>query len=249
MAVKKDKEEKSTYLYKHLFDLLQRFTEKDKGRIMLKEISNFVDFVRALIPRLITNDEQNSTVEYIDHNVADVLRLNHGKYRLKLSSLAEEYEKLNLTVNLLEDEPPRQSTPASTSLPITSTPNADRQSGFSFNADDLLNQSSSFPSLTTLMHEHHVLNTMLAPAPAQTNNNHYLYNNNVPQQQQQLNNSYTHHNLHHHHHLPLIPEVDGGGVTPLAGLCKSPVQHHHHHHHHHVGAASAGMVNMALNLY
>uniref|UniRef100_A0A1Q3G0U3 Putative serine/threonine-protein kinase fhkb n=1 Tax=Culex tarsalis TaxID=7177 RepID=A0A1Q3G0U3_CULTA len=244
-AARKDKEEKSTYLYKHLFDLLQRFAERDKGRIMLKEISNFVDFVRALIPRLITNDEQNSTVEYIDHNVADVLRLNHGKYRLKLSSLAEEYEKLNLTVNLADGDGDEVAPP--NNLPVTSTPNADRASGgFSFNADDLLNQSSSFPSLTTLMHEHHVLNTMLAPAPANNNNNHYLYNNNnVPLQQQPQPQQLTQqHYSHHHHHL--AQEDLPGVVTPgLAGLCKSPVQHHHHHH----AAAPAGMVNMALNLY
>ncbi|XP_038116783.1 proteoglycan 4 [Culex quinquefasciatus] len=245
-AARKDKEEKSTYLYKHLFDLLQRFTEKDKGRIMLKEISNFVDFVRALIPRLITNDEQNSTVEYIDHNVADVLRLNHGKYRLKLSSLAEEYEKLNLTVNLLDGDHDEVA-PPNPHPPITSTPNADRAT-FSFNADDLLNQSSSFPSLTTLMHEHHVLNTMLAPA---TNNNHYLYNNNVPQQQQltQPQQHYTHNHHHHLNSLPAVLQEEPVVVSqPLAGLCKSPVQHHHHLNHHH-GAASAGMVNMALNLY
>ncbi|KAL1375844.1 hypothetical protein pipiens_001587 [Culex pipiens pipiens] len=245
-AARKDKEEKSTYLYKHLFDLLQRFTEKDKGRIMLKEISNFVDFVRALIPRLITNDEQNSTVEYIDHNVADVLRLNHGKYRLKLSSLAEEYEKLNLTVNLLDGDHDEVA-PPNPHPPITSTPNADRAT-FSFNADDLLNQSSSFPSLTTLMHEHHVLNTMLAPT---TNNNHYLYNNNVPQQQQLTQPQQQHYTHNHHHHLNSLPAVlqeEPVVVSqPLAGLCKSPVQHHHLNHHH--GAASAGMVNMALNLY
>ncbi|KAL9695701.1 hypothetical protein quinque_014986 [Culex quinquefasciatus] len=227
----------------------QRGKVNDKGRIMLKEISNFVDFVRALIPRLITNDEQNSTVEYIDHNVADVLRLNHGKYRLKLSSLAEEYEKLNLTVNL-PDGDCDEVAPPNPHPPITSTPNADRAT-FSFNADDLLNQSSSFPSLTTLMHEHHVLNTMLAPA---TNNNHYLYNNNVPQQQQQqlLTQPQQHYTHNHHHHLNSLPAVlqeEPVVVSqPLAGLCKSPVQHHHHLNHHH-GAASAGMVNMALNLY
>lgn len=199
---------------------------------------------------LITNDEQNSTVEYIDHNVADVLRLNHGKYRLKLSSLAEEYEKLNLTVNLVDSDEVAAAAAAPTTIPITSTPNADRQSGgFSFNADDLLNQSSSFPSLTTLMHEHHVLNTMLAPAPATTNNNHYLYNNNNNNVPQQLTQHYS-----HHHHPATLPAVTAlmqedpampVALPGLAGLCKSPVQHHHHHH----AAASAGMVNMALNLY
>lgn len=232
---KKAEEEKSTYLYKHLFDLLQKFTEKDKGRVMLKEISNFVDFVRALIPKLITNDEQNSTVEYIDHNVADVLRLNHGKYRLKLSSLAEEYEKLNLTVNLLNNNSNTTSTYNGSTVPITSTPNgnADRQS-MSFNADDLLNHSSSFPSLTTLMHEHNLLHA---------NNNHNITNNtNI--NHHQYNNHYLpqYHNSHynnHHHHLPLIGSTcHDDAMNSLTGLCKSPVQH-----------STSGMVNMALNLY
>ncbi|XP_058828847.1 uncharacterized protein LOC131688547 [Topomyia yanbarensis] len=247
---KTEKEEKSTYLYKHLFDLLQKFTEKDKGRIMLKEISNFVDFVRALIPRLITNEEQNSTVEYIDHNVADVLRLNHGKYRLKLSSLAEEYEKLNHTVSLLNNNnnPINGASPHNGStVPLTSTPNgnADRQS-FSFNADDLLNQSSSFPSLSTLVTEHN----LLLHSSSNNNNNNVIPTNHHPHHQHQHNNHHQpppqtlHHNgnnslYNHHHHLPLIgSSCHDDAINSLSGLCKSPVQH-----------SASGMVNVALNLY
>ncbi|XP_058443560.1 uncharacterized protein LOC131425579 [Malaya genurostris] len=267
---KTEKEEKSTYLYKHLFDLLQKFTEKDKGRVMLKEISNFVDFVRALIPRLITNEEQNSTVEYIDHNVADVLRLNHGKYRLKLSSLAEEYEKLNHTVSLLNNNNPSNpsngiSPPqnGSTVPPLTSTPNgnAERQS-FTFNADDLLNQSSSFPSLSTLVTEHNLLVHSCSNNNNNNNSNNNNNNNIHPHHQHQHNNNhhplqnphphhggnnlYNHHNHHHHHHhlhLNHLPPVVGSNghddaINSLSGLCKSPVQH-----------STSGMVNMALNLY
>ncbi|XP_053689550.1 uncharacterized protein LOC128738442 [Sabethes cyaneus] len=251
---KAEKEEKSTYLYKHLFDLLQKFTENDKGRIMLKEISNFVDFVRALIPKLITNEEQNSTVEYIDHNVADVLRLNHGKYRLKLSSLAEEYKKLNHTVSLLNNNNPTDSgnnisngisAHNGTTPLVTSTPNGhvDRQS-FSFNADELLNQSSSFPSLSTLVNEHNLLlhsnnnnniinnNNNIAVNHHQHNNNHYL-----PQQNGHHGGGAVLYN--HHHHLPLInSSCHDDAMNSLSGLCKSPVQH-----------SASGMVNMALNLY
>lgn len=261
-------DEKSTYLYKHLFDLLHKFTEKDKGRIMLKEISHFVDYVRALIPKLITNDEQHSTVEYIDHNVADVLRLNHGKYRLKLSSLAEECDKLNLTVNLLNNNsnhgpttPNRPPPPLSTSTPNGTT----ERHSLSFNADDLLNQSSSFPSLTTLMHEHNLLLQQNGTVAANFNNNSFHQQNNN-HQHQQINNHHHPHNHHHsnhhyhhnnnnnnnnnhhhhynssnhlHHHLPLIgSSCHDDAMNSLSGLCKSPVQH-----------STSGMVNMALNLY
>ncbi|XP_055533164.1 uncharacterized protein LOC129723156 [Wyeomyia smithii] len=240
---KTEKEEKSTYLYKHLFDLLQMFTENDKGRVMLKEISNFVDFVRALIPKLITNEEQNSTVEYIDHNVADVLRLNHGKYRLKLSSLAEEYEKLNHTVSLLNNNNPTSNNISNglpphngSALPITSTPNGhvDRQT-FGFNADELLNQSSSFPSLTTLVTEHNLLLHSNNNNNNNTLNHHQHNNHHLPQQN-------GHHGgvlYNHHHHLPLInSSCHDDAMNSLSGLCKSPVQH-----------STSGMVNMALNLY
>ncbi|XP_065094578.1 uncharacterized protein LOC135715094 [Ochlerotatus camptorhynchus] len=250
-------DEKSTYLYKHLFDLLQKFTEKDKGRVMLKEISNFVDYVRALIPKLITNDEQNSTVEYIDHNVADVLRLNHGKYRLKLSSLAEEYDKLNLTVNLLNNNSTHGlSTPSRPPPPLsTSTPNGTTERhSLSFNADDILNQSSSFPSLTTLMHEHNLLlqqnGTVAASNNIINNNNNSFHQQNNNHQHQQSNHHHhhphlpNHHHHHHHysnhhHHLPLIgSSCHDDAMNSLSGLCKSPVQH-----------STSGMVNMALNLY
>lgn len=267
--VEEKEEEKSTYLYKHLFDLLQKFTEKDKGRIMLKEISHFVDYVRALIPKLITNDEQHSTVEYIDHNVADVLRLNHGKYRLKISSLAEECDKLNLTVNLLNNNPnPGLTTPNRPPPPLsTSTPNGTiERHSLSFNADDLLNQSSSFPSLTTLMHEHNLLLQQNGNVGANYNNNnsfHQQNNNHQPQQTNHHHHSNHHHHHHHthnnhhphsnnnnnnhhhyissnhHHHLPLIgSSCHDDAMNSLSGLCKSPVQH-----------STSGMVNMALNLY
>ncbi|XP_055617378.1 uncharacterized protein LOC129762841 [Toxorhynchites rutilus septentrionalis] len=259
---KKGQEEKSVYLYKHLFDLLQKVTEKDKGRIMLKEISNFVDFVRALIPRLITNDETNSTVEYIDHNVADVLRLNHGKYRLKLSSLAEEYEKLNLTVNQLSNSSSSVVTHnGTTAAPVINISNGttERQP-FSFNTDDLLNQSSSFPSLTTLVNEHNLLvhpNTINAATTTTTtsNNNNNTNNNNSNINNNNINNNnilstshhYNSHHLQQHYnnhfshnnHLPLIgSSCHDDAMNSLSGLCKSPVQH-----------SASGMVNMALNLY
>ncbi|XP_019530421.2 proteoglycan 4 [Aedes albopictus] len=267
--VEEKEEEKSTYLYKHLFDLLQKFTEKDKGRIMLKEISHFVDYVRALIPKLITNDEQHSTVEYIDHNVADVLRLNHGKYRLKISSLAEECDKLNLTVNLLNNNP---CTPSRPPAPLsTSTPNGTiERHSLSFNADDLLNQSSSFPSLTTLMHEHNLLLQQNGNVGAiyNNNNNSFHQQNNNHQPQQQINSNHQHpsnHHHHHHHHHHLHHSNNNNNNN----------NHHHYsssNHHHHlpligsschddamnslsglckspVQHSTSGMVNMALNLY
>ena len=64
---------------------------------------------------MITNDELISTVEYIDHNVSDVLRLNHGKYLLNL----------NLTVNLQDSE--SEVLAATPTITISSTSNEDRQ--------------------------------------------------------------------------------------------------------------------------
>ncbi|XP_055586212.1 nascent polypeptide-associated complex subunit alpha, muscle-specific form-like [Uranotaenia lowii] len=248
-------EEKSTYLYKHLFDLLQRFAEKEKGRVMLKEISHFVDYVRALIPRLITNDEQNSTVEYIDHNVADVLRLNHGKYRFKLSSWAEESEKLNVNSVGLKSGTENQTAPIITQAPTTpkrtvSPPTTSRtpggapemQQSFSFNADDILHQSSSFPSLSTLVHEHNLLQQQHQPHSNNNNNpTHSNFNNPV-------NNHQSQHlaqpqyippstNTSNNHHNSLLFNGNNSSNNPNTAGYHHPHQHqqtassHHNHNH------------------
>lgn len=80
-------------LYSHLMTLVhQRSSNETKASFFLKELSNFVEEVHKLVPKLITNQEENSLLRNIDKHMASLLRINPGSYRLNMNVFDKNFK-------------------------------------------------------------------------------------------------------------------------------------------------------------
>lgn len=95
------KPENDSLLYSHLMSLVhQKARNEEKTSFFLKELSNFVEKMQKLTPKLITTNEDNSLLENIDKNTASLLRINCGEYRLNLNVFDKNFNLENPVVDL-----------------------------------------------------------------------------------------------------------------------------------------------------